>query len=175
MVDRYNIRLELKYVNGQDVKIGRIRIMKVKLVDKDNVRELILSNKEAIKDFLNQKYDAKQQAEAERQHKIDSIEGLQIFRDTLNDIENWHAEFQKSFDDVDSLGVHQRPQHDLVELKQKYPRAAAYLQAESWEYAENYVKSAAGRKAKGKIINGKDYIEAIEDMKAEWEEYIKDH
>ena len=37
------------------------------------------------------------------------------------------------------------------------------------------MRSTAGIKAKERIINGEDYNEVIKDMKAEWDEYIKDH
>ena len=116
-----------------------------------------------------------QKIKAERRKKIDGIEGLKILKDAIRDIENWHYEFEKSFDDVGGLGVRPYPEHDIAALKEKYPRAAAFLLAESWEYMPHYMRSTAGIKAKERIINGEDYNEVIKDMKAEWDEYIKDH
>ena len=93
----------------------------------------------------------------------------------VDNILEWSQEFEKSFDDVGGLGVRPYPEHDIAALKEKYPRAAAFLLAESWEYMPHYMRSTAGIKAKERIINGEDYTEVIKDMKAEWDEYIKDH
>lgn len=43
--------------------------------------------------------------------------------------------------------------------------------AEAYEQAENYVKSAAGRKAKERIINGEDPATVLSEMETEWAEY----
>ena len=43
--------------------------------------------------------------------------------------------------------------------------------AEAYERAENYVKSAAGNKAKERIINGEDPATVLAEMETEWAEY----
>jgi len=50
------------------------------------------------------------------------------------------------------------------------PVGAAYVQAENYIMASNYMKSAAGRRAMEAIMDGKDYTEAIAQMEAEWTE-----
>lgn len=50
----------------------------------------------------------------------------------------------------------------------RYPMAAAYRKAQSWERASNYAKSAAGRRACQRILAGEDYAVVISEMEAEW-------
>ncbi len=64
-----------------------------------------------------------------------------------------------------------KPSVSIAELKAIYPRAAAYIEAKEWSYASNYIKSAAGRVAVEKIINGYDYNETLANMKKEWSDY----
>lgn len=175
IIDRYNIQIDVDYVDGEIIKTGRICVMDVQLMKKENAKDLIHTHRDEIFQFLSKQFDTEQKIKAERRKKIDGIEGLKILKDAIRDIENWHYEFEKSFDDVGGLGVRPYPEHDITALKEKYPRAAAFLLAESWEYMPHYMRSTAGIKAKERIINGEDYNEVIKDMKAEWDEYIKDH
>ncbi len=45
---------------------------------------------------------------------------------------------------------------DIDELRAKYPRAAAYLEAERWISTTNPVKIRLGSRAMEKILNGED-------------------
>ena len=49
-----------------------------------------------------------------------------------------------------------------------YPASAAYRKAASWERASNYAKSAAGRKACGRILAGEEYAMVLTEMESEW-------
>lgn len=129
--------------------------MDVQLMKKENAAELIRTHKDEIFQYLSKQLDEEQQIKAERRKKIDGIEGLKILKDAIRDIENWHYEFEKSFDDVGGLGVRPYPEYDIAALKKQYPRAAAYLQAESWEYMPHYMRSTAGIKAKERITTEK--------------------
>lgn len=65
--------------------------------------------------------------------------------------------------------------YDFDNLYATYPRAEAYLKAEQYRDAANYVKSAAGEKALEAIINGADPAESIAAMEAEWNAYCEKH
>lgn len=175
IIDRYDIKLEIRYTDGKLVRTGRVYVRDVRLMEKDNAQGMIRNHKEKILAVLNKQFDDEQRAAEERQKKIDSIEGLRTLQSALNDMEKWHDEFHKSFEDVGGLGVRPKPQYDIEELKRQYPGAAAYLLAESWMYSDHDVKSDAGRKAKEKIINGEDYNAAIQTMKEEWQQYVQEH
>lgn len=58
--------------------------------------------------------------------------------------------------------------HRYATLAKRYPRAAAYLRAESWSVASNDVKAAAGRKAMNAIASGQSYKTAIREMEERW-------
>lgn len=67
-------------------------------------------------------------------------------------------------------------QASLEELVRKYPRANAYMKAESYAYSSsNNARAAAGKKALERILNGEDYKQAIADMKKEWCDYCEEH
>lgn len=60
----------------------------------------------------------------------------------------------------------------VASLTKKYPRAAAYIEAEGYANASNYIKSAFGREAMTDIRMGKPYKKAISDMKKKWTKYV---
>lgn len=135
----------------------------------------VKSHKAEIIAHIKNEEDAKRRAVEERMAKIAAIEGLEEIRNARADLAAWHDEFNASFNDVGGLGVRPKPEYDFDALNAQYPRAAAYLAAEAFEYAANYAKSAAGKKAKERIINGEDYKQAIADMEAEWKEHCEKH
>ena len=106
---------------------------------------------------------------------VNAIEGLKEIRDAEHDIENWHYEFNKSFENVGGLGVRPKPNYNFSEMYAKYPRAAAYIKADEYRNASNYRKSAIGQNALNKIVNGEDYVLVIENMEREWSEYCVEH
>lgn len=57
-------------------------------------------------------------------------------------------------------------------LEQRYPRAAAYLHAESWSYSRDDVKATLGIKAKNDIASGKPYKTVIDEMEKKWKRHI---
>lgn len=117
---------------------------------------------------------AKKEAEyQEYLRKLNGIEGLQEIRNALSDLESWHREFEKSFEDVGGMGVRQKPQYDFDALYAKYPRAAAYIRADNYSDASHYVKAAAGSKAKKRILDGDDPTTVIAEMETEWDTYCK--
>lgn len=68
-----------------------------------------------------------------------------------------------------------KPAVSITELYEKYPKAAAMLQAEAYSSASNVAKSSAGRKARERIIDGEDYTQVIADMEKEWTDYCDEH
>lgn len=166
IIKKYNIRISK---DGAQLACDK-RIMK----DAEAV-EFVKSHKAEIIAYIKNEEDAKRRAAEERKAKIAAIEGLEEIRDARADLAAWHEEFNASFNDVGGLGVRPKPEYDFDALNAQYPRAAAYLAAEAFEYAANYAKSAAGKKAKERIINGEDYKQAIADMEAEWKEHCEKH
>ena len=167
IIKKYNIRIhdEAQGTLACDNRIGK---------DKKAV-EFVKANKVEIIKYIKEEKEAKERAKAERAAKIAAIEGLEEIRNARADMENWHYEFKKSFEDVGGMGVRPKPEYDFDALAKKYPRAIAYLKAEAYGNAANYAKAAAGRKAKERIINGEDENTVITEMEAEWKAYCDEH
>jgi hypothetical protein len=55
-----------------------------------------------------------------------------------------------------------------AEAKKQFPRAAAWMKADSYEMARHDEKSSAGRRAKERIENGEDAATVLAEMETEW-------
>ena len=166
LVKKYNIKI---HVDGEHIAVNP-NIAK----NKEDVT-CVKANKEAIIAYIKAEKEKEEQARIERRNKINDIEGLEEIRNAKQDLANWHYEFNKSFEDVGGLGVRPKPNYNFDAMYEKYPRAVAYLKAEDYKNASNYRKSAIGKNALEKIINGEDYNAVIENMEKEWKEYCEEH
>ncbi len=110
----------------------------------------------------------------EREANIKDIEGLQELKNAINAEERYRHEFDRRMEDemLSSIAP-DKPKVSVQELKAKYPRAAAYIKAESWKNSSNVRKYNAGKKALERIVAGEDYEQVLADMEAEWTEYTR--
>ena len=153
----------------------KLMVRNVARLKKDNAISSLKENKQEILARLKEIAEQEWKAREEYRAKVQSIEGLEEIRKAEADWaeadwEEYHARFMVAFGHEDAAVRQARmvkPTADPVELKKKYPRAVAYLLAESYAFSENYEKAAAGRKAQERILNGEDYKGAIAEMK-EW-------
>ena len=53
---------------------------------------------------------------------------------------------------------------EIQELEKKYPRAAAYREADRWVWSENPIKKRLGTQAVVKLLNGEDPEAVIQEM-----------
>lgn len=167
MIETYRISL---ITEGSDK--GNIKIWDSNKVIKDNALEMLRSNKPEIIAELQRRFNAT----AERNAKIEAIEGLEEIRAAQAAWDKYHDDFDRRMSDenLSSFGI-SPPKDDVAATKAKYPRAAAYLRAESYSYASNYAKSDAGHKALERIINGEEYTTALADMEKEWSDHCQEH
>lgn len=162
MIKKYNISI---VENGVQIRVD------MKIAKHPADVEFVKSHKQEIMDFIRKaEKDARARLE-ERKRKIEAIEGLNEIRAAMDDMESWRNEFKASFKDVGGLGVRPKPEYDFPALFAKYPKAAAYLKAESFAFAHHDVKAAAGKLALERIIEGEDYEAVIADMESEWSEF----
>lgn len=89
----------------------------------------------------------------ERKAKVAAIEGLAEIQATIADCRN--AVFAE--DIIDKI-------YKLGELRAKYPRADAYLEAGRWIHSSNPVKVRLGSRAMEQILDGEDPEAAILEM-----------
>jgi hypothetical protein len=126
--------------------------------------------KDNIIDYLKNELSEKEKLKKEREDKIKSIEGLTEISNAINENATARYKFNKSFENEYTSSFATLPKPiDVKALKEKYPRAAAYLKAEAYENSDNIDKYSAGKKAKERIINGEDYNQVIKDMENEWD------
>lgn len=168
MVKRYRICLATE---------GRIGVYNASAAKRDGMVETIMGKKAEIIAYINAKQEAEARAKAEREAKIASIEGLSEIRNAIRAEREYHVAFEKMMENEynDGAFAPKTPETDSNSLKARYPRAAAYLKAESWTRAANFAKVSAGNKAMERIINGDDYDAAIRDMEKEFGDYCTEH
>lgn len=171
LIKKYRICLSCPDINGKPD--GRLHVWDGDVAKKNGDFEKIVAAKADILAVLIAEYNAEEAARQERQAKTNSILGLAEMQAAYDDIEKWRAEFDKSFDDIGGFGVRQKPQYDFKAMREQYPRAAAYLDAEEYCLSFHSAKSAAGEKALDAIINGEDYVAALERMRKEWRDYCE--
>lgn len=166
------------------VNAGKIRFAPIDAVGKRFLAAVIGKNDaaynaeiESIREELKAEKAAEEARVQERRAKIEAIEGLKDLERCKEAWDSYHRAFDRMMSDQDNDGAHppKRPAQTVEELVAKYPRASAYLTAQSWSGASHYAKSAAGRKALERIINGEDHEQVIAEMKAEWSAYCDEH
>lgn len=167
MIKDYNITLD-------PVKPGMLRAYNVKKIKADNAGKKITEAKPEIMAILTAEKEAKEKEAAERTAKINAIEGLNEIKVAIAEQERFHDAFNAAMERGDGR-LPSRPESNIGEMKAKYPRAAAYLKAENYEYSANYAQASAGRKARERIINGEDYEQVLTDMEKEWSDYCNEH
>ena len=184
MIKEFNIKLDMKgrefkeypatgRVAVIDIPSGRINCRNVRTQEQ---RDMIIANKAAIFEYLMAERNAALKADEEREEKIGAIEGLKEIKDALRELEDWSDAWENSFSkDFGGQGVGPKPNHDIKAMLQKYPRAAAYLEAEKEIFKHTWYYSEAGKKARERIINEpENYSEAIAEMRATIEKENKE-
>lgn len=167
LIKRYNISLY-----GED----KIRIDNVRLLKKDKAEEMVKSKKLEIMSFLKAEKEKEENAYRERQEKIKSIDGLEEIRNAIEEQIKWREDFNRSMESPDGcVGMRAKPEDNITELKQRYPRASAYLLAENESLKSNYELSAIGKRALEAIINGEDYEDVMARMKDEQDAFAERH
>lgn len=166
MISKYNITLATE---------GRIYISRGNAAKKDGMVNEILATKPEIVAILIAEKEAAEKAAAERKAKIEGIEGLKEIEKSDEDWEEYHYRWNKYIAN-DGMGTApEKPASDPKALREKYPRAAAYIKARSWDDCSGDAKSSAGRRAAERIINGEDYTKVIAEMEKEWADYCGKH
>ena len=111
-----------------------------------------------------------------KKQKIEAIEGLTELQKAINEYENFLYKNENAFENEYTSSFSKSYDGESIStLKAKYPKANAYLIANSWTLANNYHKAALGQIALNKIIDGNDYNEAISQMKSDWTSFCKNN
>ena len=132
----------------------------------------IKAEKPNIIAILAEEAAQRKKAAEERQSKIDAIEGLAELEEELENYQHKNFFYSQSFSlffydnwREDGFDPNDYPSTSkLLELKEKYPRAIAYLYAKNHSNSSDFLYAGRGRKAMEQILNGEDYEMAIAEM-----------
>ena len=180
LADRYDCKLQLEFKAGKTVPTGAFYAYNHRLMRQEGAYDEIARHKDEIKALLLKRHDDEVRAWEERKAKIAAIPGLKEIVDALDDLTQWHEEFNRSFDErygsgCGGLGVRAKPQYDLDAMRVQYPRAAAYLKMRDWSRKEFIEQAIIGKKALEKIINDDHWEQAVADAEKELDDYITVH
>lgn len=180
LADRYSCKLQLEFKSGKTVPTGAFYVYNHRLMRQEGAYDEIARHKDEIKALLLKRHDDEIRAWEERKAKIAAIPGLKEIVDALDDLNQWHEEFNRSFDErygagCGGLGVRAKPQYDLDAMLAQYPRAAAYLKMRDWSRKEFIEQAIIGKKALEKIINDDHWEKAVADAEKELDDYITAH
>lgn len=180
LADRYSCKLQLEFKGGKTVPTGAFYVDDHRLMRQEGAYDEIARHKDEIKALLLKRHDDEIRALEERKSKIAAIPGLKEIVDALDELNQWHEEFSRSFDErygagCGGLGVRAKPKYDLDAMLAQYPRAAAYLKMRDWSRKEFIEQSTIGKKALEKIINDDHWEQAVADAEKELDDYITAH
>jgi len=116
---------------------------------------------------LNRAFDEKKQAKKDKIEQ--AIPGLEALYAVLREEEYYEEAFTHMMENEDNDGAN--PPAGLAansdEIRAKYPKASIYVKAESYTYASDYRKSAAGKEAMTVLEDG-GTIEAATEILENW-------
>lgn len=170
LVKRYNIYVKL--INGEKVIASH---MVKALKSNSGDLKLVKSLKDVIIYVIESQDRVKEKLSKKKELQENSIEGLQELRTAISDSDRYFYENQKYIANGLIGEAPIKPSQDVNELRNRFPRANAYLLADHWSYSSNYKKMALGEKAKEKIRNGRNYNNVIKWMETEWSDYCKQY
>ena len=180
LADRYSCKLQLEFKDGKTVPTGAFYVDNHRLMRQEGAYDEIARHKDEIKSLLLKRHDDEIRAWEDRKAKIAAIPGLKEIVDALDDLNQWHEEFNRSFDErygsgCGGLGVRAKPQYNLDAMLAQYPRAAAYLKMHDWSRKEFIEQAIIGKNALEKIINDDHWEQAVADAEKELDDYITAH
>lgn len=152
----------------QEQEAGMLRVM---VVNASDDLKMIKENKQAILDYIRNE----KRAANERQHKIDSIEGLSEIKACMDAWAEWHTDFDRMVDTGRSYMTVKKPSTEVAELRKKYPVADAYLIADKESRRQNHELATIGKNALERIINGEDYKKVLAEMEKERAAFTESH
>ena len=133
--------------------------------DKAAIEE-IKAKKAEIIETIKADQKARDDERKRRAANVESIPGLEELKKAIADWNEWHRALNASFDGeeaVGGMGVGPKPKHPDT-IKEQYPQAAAYVEAQKVARKYNNDISAIGKRA----------IERFEDNPSDWEAIIAD-
>lgn len=171
LIEKFGITI-IKQGNQENLMIDTSAYGRPSAKEGSAIRSL---KRDIIAEIKRQRAERKAAADAEYKvwkektsARISAIEGLKELRKARAAEMARHEEFsRRSEDESLSCFLQERPRVNSAELAKKYPRAAAYVEAEAFSKASHYAKIAAGKAAMERILDGEDHEKVLAEMR-EW-------
>lgn len=112
----------------------------------------------------------KQEEENRKFNLAANVSGIEKLRMAIAHNEEEERRFSRTIMN-DSGKIYERDLVDIDALRVEFPRAAAYLEAESFRNSADYKKSTLGEEAMTKIRLGEDCDAALSEMRNAWKAY----
>lgn len=151
---------------------GNLRIMNVAQMKRDNALDEIKAKKPEIIAHIVEERETARRAVEDRKNRINAIEGLAEIKKAIEDNSNYRREFARAMqnEDCGGLGLRPAPKQNIAAMMADYPRAAAYIKAESYANKANDRLASIGKRALEAVIFG-DYEAAMQQMDKEIEAF----
>ena len=97
--------------------------------------------------------------------KVNAIEGVAEIKAAIKASFNYHQakmELERGDRFIEDMPKHNPG--EIQEMKRKYPRAAAFLEAERWVNSGVPIKVRLGSQGCQRILDGEDYNTVLDDM-----------
>ena len=149
LVERYSIRFKLGYCPCKGLyNLDEVVVAMADLALAEQAYNAIAAKTEEIVAVLKAKEAAAAEAKEAAAKALEAIEGMAEIKATTHG-------------------------GDYYRLLRKYPKAAAYIEADNWANSNIAVKVIAGLAAREQILNGEDYNIAIEEMNLKFRAYAE--
>ncbi len=113
------------------------------------------------------------QRKLEKEAFAKNVPGLSELKSAIEYDNNQRMIFNRSIDRGDLIIQGTTKSNTASAVAKKYPRASAYLTAQSFFHSSNSVKSSLGKEAMNKIASGKSVSATIKEMKKKWRKYTE--
>jgi len=154
---------------GPSVDFGTI------LVDGSERRLIVtLDSRPELRAIVDAAIAADEEAERiEAERMEENVSGLAELQAAIDAEQQYRADFNRMMEDENNDGVNppSHPSTSSAELAKQFPRAAAYIRAESYSFASHWAKAKAGEEAMEIIASGG----AIEDAEAKLKNWLADN
>ena len=153
---------------------GQLRAIMPKKKNPEDVEKIKTWKPEILKYLSSEKAKTE-----DRENRINSIDGLSEIRNCRIDWEVYNSARKSAMERMMETGASEmraeKPEVTVSELMERFPKAAAYLQAEALAWKTNYEMSEIGKKALERIIFENNFESVIADMNEELENLKSTH
>lgn len=165
--------------SGRSVMMGQYRelqsMAEKRKFERIGIKDPVAIGRMALSRGVAIELQRQQTAKAEREKATfaKNVPGLEKLRRAIEYDNQQRGMFRRSVESGSGVLSGNPGSNTSSAVAKQYPRASAYIKAESWSLSSNYVKAEYGEEAMKAIASGKSYKKAIADMERKWRKYVE--